>query len=246
MSTRAIWLVANWKMNGSKDLAQQFCHRVNAALAGVPASVNAVLCPPFPLLPDAVLALPGNARLQLGAQNCHAEKEGAFTGEVSATQVKEAGCRYVILGHSERRAQFGESDALVLKKAQAALVQGLIPIICVGEQEEDYKKGRTAEVLKTQTAGLTKLAVGSYLVAYEPVWAIGSGKTPSGPEISAAHRQIKSALGSETSVLYGGSVKSTNLREILGVSEVAGALIGGASLEPEGMKTMIEIAAEQV
>lgn len=233
MGKHGIWLIANWKMNGTKDLVREFC----TALADTPSSVNIVLCPPFPLLGSAP-----KGRVALGAQNCHHKSEGAFTGEVSAKALKEIGCTHVIVGHSERREQAGETDALVLEKAQVAIAAGLTPIICVGEKEGQD----VAKVLTSQLAGLKKLKAGSYLIAYEPVWAIGSGKTPGTAEISAAHRLIKTALGSGTPVLYGGSVKSNNLREILRISEVAGALIGGASLDSSGMREMVKIAEQGV
>lgn len=243
MPSKPTWLIANWKMNGSADDARAFAHAVNAALAPVPANLNAVFCPPFPLIASAAAALPHNARLQLGAQNCHAAASGAHTGEVSAGMAAAAGAKYVIVGHSERRA-LGETDADVLAKAQAAVSAGLKPIICIGESHEEYKAKRTAEVIKRQTAGLAALAAGTYLIAYEPIWAIGSGLTPETAEISAAHSQIKTVLGSSASVLYGGSVQPGNTQQILALPEVAGALIGGASLKIESMVAMINTAAK--
>ncbi len=238
MKSTPTWLVANWKMNGDTARTQAFAHAVNAQLAKAPSWLHGVFCPPFPYLPIAAVALPGNARLHLGAQNCHAHEKGAHTGEVSAPMLAEIGCQYVILGHSERRAT-GETDADVLAKAEAAIAAGLWPIICVGESRETYDKKQTNAWLDRQLATLKTLPTGRYLIAYEPIWAIGSGKTPTTVEIQAAHNHIKSALGSATSVLYGGSVNPANIGEILGLSGVAGALIGGASLEIESMNAMI-------
>lgn len=225
-------------MNGDAARVREFAHGVNAQLAKMPSSIRAVFCPPMPYLSIAGGALPGNARLKLGAQNCHAEKQGAHTGEVSAPMLADVGCHYVIIGHSERRAE-GETDAQVLAKAQAALAAGLIPVICVGEPQEVYDKKQTNDWLSGQLKGLKSLGGGTYLIAYEPIWAIGSGKTPTTAEISAAHCHIKSTLGSETAVLYGGSVNPGNAGEILVLPEVAGALIGGASLEISSMNAII-------
>ncbi len=223
--------------------AAAYAFAINAALEMAPASVSVVFCPPCPFLAAAKAGLPQNARLELGSQNCHAAKEGAYTGETSAPMLKESGAAYVILGHSERRAM-GESDADVAAKASAAHDAGITPILCIGESAAEYGKGHTEKVIDTQLAALKKLPAGSFVIAYEPVWAIGSGKTPESGEIIAAHARIKSALGSATPVLYGGSVKLANLGEILGLAGVDGALIGGASLSIDDMKAMIKMAGE--
>jgi triosephosphate isomerase len=241
MQSRPTWLVANWKMHGSTLRVQAFVYEVNAALASAPSALQCVFCPPSAYLAVAAQALPQNARLALGAQNCHAAKEGPHTGCVSAPMLADAGCRYVIIGHSECRAA-GETDVQVQAKATAAMEAGLMPIICIGESLEAYTAKKTAQMLDAQLAPLAKLAVGHYLIAYEPIWAIGSGKTPTTAEITAAHVHIKSALGSETHVLYGGSVNAGNIGEILSLPEVSGALIGGASLEIETMRAMIAAA----
>lgn len=236
-------LVANWKMHGSRAAAGEYAFAVNAALELAPAGLEVVFCPPFPYLAAAKASLPQNARLVLGAQDCHAAREGAFTGEVAAVMLKDMGCDYVILGHSERRAA-GETDMDVAAKAASAIEAGLTPILCIGEEQKDYEKGITMKILDTQLAGLKKLPPGAVVVAYEPVWAIGSGKTPKSAEIISAHRHIKSTLGSATPVLYGGSVKPANLREILGIEGVDGALVGGASLTINDTKSLIETAAK--
>ena len=235
------WLVANWKMNGDAARTRAYAYAVNAALADAPPALTAVFCPPVPYLAAAAHALPANAALMLGAQNCHHEAKGAFTGAVSAPMLADMGCRYVIVGHSEQRAE-GLNDDGVVARAEAAFAAGLIPIICIGESLAAYEQNHTTEMLDDQLGFLMKLRSSAFLVAYEPVWAIGSGKTPVMAEIQAVHSQIKSTLGSATSVLYGGSVNAGNIREILAIPQVSGALIGGASLEIESMVAMIGAA----
>ena len=237
-----ILLVANWKMNGDRARVQTWAYGVNAALSAQASMVRAVFCPPTAYLATAKLALPGNAELKLGAQNCYVGKQGAYTGEVSAPMLKDIGCNYVIIGHSERRAM-GETDVDVAAKASAVVEAGLMPIICVGESREDCDHGRTKQALDTQLAGLKTLTSGTYIIAYEPIWAIGAGTTPKAAEIETTHSHIKSVLGSDTRVLYGGSVNVGNAGEILGLASVAGALIGGASLEIESMGALITAAA---
>lgn len=230
-------------MHGTRARATDFAIQVNAALAQAPESLTTVFCPPFTYIEAASNALPANARLKIGGQNCAKDPQGAFTSGISAPMLKDCGAGYVILGHSERRLFMFETDDQVEAKAETAIAAGLTPIVCVGETLEEYEAGKTADVLKCQCSAIAKLKPGSYLVAYEPVWAIGSGKTPTLAEIEAAHAQVKSVLGSTTSVLYGGSVKPTNIREILEGIGVSGALIGGASLEPEGMRALIKEAS---
>jgi triosephosphate isomerase len=236
------WLIANWKMHGNAASVRAWAFTVNAALRSSSHRLKVIFCPPAIYLADASAALPPNAQLMLGAQNCHVAEKGAFTGEISAPMLLEAGCGHAILGHSERRAM-GETDAQVHDKAQAALAAGLMPIICVGESLVAYEKKQTNAVLDDQLAPLSDLPRGGYLIAYEPVWAIGSNQTPSMAEINAAHSHIKSVLGSETCVLYGGSVNVANAGEILAQPQVSGALIGGASLESERMCALIACAA---
>jgi len=202
-----------------------------------------VFCPPVLQLSAAQQALPANARLALGGQDCHAQQEGAYTGEISARMLADAGASFVILGHSERRMLCGETCAQVLAKAQAALAAGITPVLCLGESEAERDAGKTAEVLCRQAETFAALPPGDYLVAYEPLWAIGTGRTPGLEEIQAAHAQVKSTLGSTIPVLYGGSVKPSNIREILAIEGVSGALIGGASLEIASMRAMVEQAS---
>jgi len=233
------YLIANWKMHGSHAAVRDYAFAINRAMGAAPASVTAVFCPPFTYLETARTALPLNARLAIGGQNCAKDAEGAFTGGISAPMLKDCGASYVILGHSERRLFMHETDDQVEAKVKAAFAAGLTPIVCVGETEQEYKDGKTLSVLECQLKNWVK---GDALVAYEPVWAIGTGKTPTAREIETAHSHIKSILGSAQPVLYGGSVKSANIREILSIEAVDGALIGGASLKIAEMETMIQAA----
>lgn len=243
MVVERTWLVANWKMHGTRARAGEYARQFGEALAATPA-VQGVFCPPSLYIDAAKAALPGTSPLALGAQDCHKQGDGAFTGEISARMLADVGAGYVILGHSERRQHCNETCLDVVEKAQAALAAGLTPILCVGEREAEYEAGQTQAVLGRQLEALRGLEVGRYLIAYEPVWAIGTGRTPRVDEIAAAHAQVKSTLGSTVSVLYGGSVKPNNIREILAQPQVNGALIGGASLEIESMLAMLVLAAQ--
>lgn len=238
------WLIANWKMNGDATRVRSYAFTLNQSLARVSPSLVCVFCPPATYLADAKSMLPLNAQLKLGAQDCHAAAKGAHTGAISAPMLRDVGAAYVILGHSERRSA-GETDAEIRVKIEAALASGLTPIVCVGESRAVYEAKQTKAALNEQLAVLKGLETDSLLIAYEPVWAIGTGETPSGPEISAAHSHIKSVLGSRAPVLYGGSVNAGNLGEILALPSVAGVLIGGASLELEQMSAMVAIAAKK-
>lgn len=245
----AALIAGNWKMNGGLDDLAPF----TAALAAVWPSdrsktATLLVCPPFPLLAPMQALLAGSA-VKLGAQDCHAEAAGAHTGDVAARLLKALGAAYVILGHSERRADHGESDALVAGKARAAQAAGLIPIVCVGESEavrdageaEDFVRGQLAGSLPDDFAGV---------VAYEPIWAIGTGRTPSINEVAAMHAAIRAALaarlpaGRAMAILYGGSVKPDNAAALLAVPEVGGALVGGASLKAEDFLAIAAAAPE--
>jgi triosephosphate isomerase len=224
-------IAGNWKMNGQVAGVAAYA----AALAGAPTYVEMVICPPFPLLAPLREALQG-AAARLGAQDCHARGGGAHTGDVSAQLLKEIGCAYVILGHSERRADHGESNAEVAAKAEAALAAGLIPIVCVGESEAVRDAGEAEGFVRTQLAHSLPDDFDG-LIAYEPIWAIGTGRTPSMADIAAMHAAIRAALaarfagGAAMPILYGGSVKPDNAAALLAVPEVGGALVGGASLQ---------------
>jgi len=189
--------------------------------------------------------------VELGGQDCHAEASGAFTGSVSAAMLADAGAKLVILGHSERRAGFGESDADVAAKVEAALVAGLEPIICIGETLAEREAGQAVEVVSRQVAGSlpSSLSGKAFAVAYEPVWAIGTGLTPTLEQIEEVHAAVRAAMlarlgegGRVAPILYGGSVKPSNAAEILAVAEVGGALVGGASLKAEDFLGIIRAA----
>ena len=232
-------IAGNWKMNGlGASLAEVAALR--AALAEEPAACRVALCPPATLIER--MARAAGDGVEIGGQDCRAETHGAFTGDVSAAMLKDAGATLVILGHSERRQGHGETDALVAAKAEAALAAGLAPILCVGETLEQREAGRAVEVVRGQIMGSLPLALAlagrDFAVAYEPVWAIGTGLTPTLEQIEDVHRAVRAAmierlgLGvAATPILYGGSVKPDNAREILTVPEVGGALVGGASLK---------------
>ncbi len=226
----------NWKMNG-----------VAASLAEVTALIAAqadpvcemLLCPPATLLAQMNWAARGS-KLALGGQDCHPDAAGAHTGDISASMLKDAGAAYVILGHSERRADHGETDALVKAKAEAALAAGLVAIVCVGETLAMRDAGTTLDVVGGQIAGSLPAggSASNLVVAYEPVWAIGTGRTPTIAQIAEVHAfiraQLTAAMGTEAAgvrVLYGGSVKPSNAAEIFAVRDVDGALVGGASLK---------------
>lgn len=193
-----------------------------------------LICPPFTLLVEAVRAVAG-AHVAVGGQDCHMKASGAHTGDVSAQMLADLGCRYVILGHSERRADHGETDAMVKAKAEAALAAGLTPIVCVGETEAERDAGKTLDVVAGQLRG--SLPAGGtaerVVIAYEPVWAIGTGRTPTLDEVQEVHAMIRreSGLGQGVRILYGGSMKPSNAKELLALADVDGGLIGGASLK---------------
>ena len=231
-------IAGNWKMNGlGSSLAE-----AKAVAAGIGATTARVaLCPPAILVHRMVEALAGTPVL-VGGQDNHAEASGAFTGDVSAEMLADAGAKLVIVGHSERRAGYRETDAIVAGKALAGLRAGLEPIVCVGETLEQRKAGEALAVVTGQVRGSlpADLAGKPFSVAYEPVWAIGTGLTPTTPEIEEVHRAIRATLvelfgeaGKAVAILYGGSVKPSNAAEILHADEVGGALVGGASLKAE-------------
>lgn len=226
----------NWKMNGTAaSLAE-----VTALTGAHPApTCEMLLCPPATLIAQMAWAAKGTA-LMVGGQDCHPKSSGAHTGDISAAMVKDAGAGHVILGHSERRADHAETDALVRSKAEAANAAGLIAIVCIGETEAERDAGRTLDVVGTQLAGSVPegATAENLVIAYEPVWAIGTGRTPTLPEIAEVHAFIRARLtdriGAEAAgvrLLYGGSVKPSNAVEIFALANVDGALVGGASLK---------------
>ena len=217
-------LAGNWKMFKGPAEAAAFCRELRAT--ELPLDVDVVVCPPYVSLSDAVQALAGT-EIGVFAQNCHWERDGAYTGEVSAPMLRELGVYGTLVGHSERRQYFGETDETTAKRAAAALAEGLHVIACVGETEAEREAGDTADVLRRQVAVLEHDE--NLVVAYEPVWAIGTGKTATPDLVREAHELIKSVL--DVPVLYGGSVKPENAAELLGQDTVDGALVGGASLD---------------
>ncbi len=236
---QSVKLVAgNWKMNGlGASLGEVEALRV--ALAAEPAACRVALCPPATLIERMARAAAGSP-IEIGGQDCRAETHGAFTGDISAPMLKDAGATLVILGHSERRQGHGESDLMVSARAEAALAAGLGPIICVGETLEQRQAGQAVAVVRSQIMASLPLSLTGrdFAVAYEPVWAIGTGLTPTLEQIEEVHRAVRAAmierLGlaiAATPILYGGSVKPDNAAEILAVPEVGGALVGGASLK---------------
>ena len=234
----APFIAGNWKMNGlGADLAQ--AEALAADLAATPSSARVALCPPATLVWRMAQALKGSA-VEIGGQTCSAEPSGAFTGDVSAAMLVDAGARLVIVGHSERRAGHGETDEAVQAKALAAMAAGLEPIVCIGETLAQREAGQAVSVVQTQVAGsiAARMASGAFSVAYEPVWAIGTGLTPTLEQIEEIHLAVAEALkgvvgaaAARTPILYGGSVKPSNAAEILKTPGVGGALVGGASLK---------------
>lgn len=226
----------NWKMNGNTAALAE----VSALLDAHPApACEMLLCPPATLIAQMAWAARGSV-LKIGGQDCHAKAAGAHTGDISAAMLQDAGASYVILGHSERRANHGETDAMVRDKAEAALAAGLVAVVCVGETEAQRDAGETLAVIGAQLEGSVPAAAtaATLVVAYEPVWAIGTGRTPTIAQIAEVHAFLRARLtaliGAEaggTRLLYGGSVKPSNASEIFAVQHVDGALVGGASLK---------------
>jgi len=243
-------IVANWKMNKTVPECVDFVQEFLQFLEGGP-DVDVVVSPSFTALAPAAKALQSSG-VDLAAQNMHWEDAGAFTGEISPIQLRDIGCRYVIIGHSERRQYFGESDGEISRKVGASLQEGIVPILCVGETlgERDY--GKTFEVIERQLHGGTDgsvLEAGTELVvAYEPVWAIGTGKTASPQEAQEVHHFIRGLLTSlfgavvsaSVRILYGGSVKPENMAPLMEMADIDGALVGGASLAPESFANIIK------
>lgn len=247
---QSVKLVAgNWKMNGlGANLGE--AEALAKALQEQAAACRVALCPPATLIDRMARSLAGSP-VELGGQDCHAETSGAFTGSVSAAMLVDAKATLVILGHSERRAGFGETDADVAAKVEAALAAGLEPIICIGETLAEREAGQAVEVVSRQVAGSLpdSLSGKAFAVAYEPVWAIGTGLTPTLAQIEEVHAAVRAAMidklgegGSVAPILYGGSVKPSNAAEILAVAEVGGALVGGASLKAEDFLGIIRAA----
>lgn len=231
-------IAGNWKMNGTRaSLAE--VERLKGHLGGADAA-DVLICPPATLLADLDRAV-ADSPIMIGGQDCHASQSGAHTGDISAEMIADLGGRFIIVGHSERRADHGETDSDVRAKAEAVQRAGLTPIICVGETREEREAGRAEEVVRGQLAGSLPDG-GGRVVAYEPVWAIGTGLVPSIDDIAQMHGMIREVCGPQTRLLYGGSVKPGNAGDILHIPNVDGALVGGASLKAEDFFGIINAA----
>jgi triosephosphate isomerase (TIM) len=247
---RKKFVCGNWKMHKTVAEASSLVGELRGLVEALADRVDVAVAPPFTALTAAAAALLGS-RIQLAAQNVHWEAQGAFTGEVSAPMLKEIGCRHVILGHSERRQYFGETDDGVNRKARAVLAAGLSPIVCVGETLAEREAGRTLEVVSRQVrgglAGIAAEQAAALTMAYEPVWAIGTGRTATtgqAQEVHAAVRQLLRELvggaGEEVRIQYGGSVKPDNAAELMAQPDVDGALVGGASLKASDFSQIVK------
>lgn len=247
---RDLIVAGNWKMNGSQSFADSFIRELNAVQ--LPGNVRVLVCPPAVYLKSCADNL--NAAL-VGAQNVHAESSGAFTGELAAEMLKDVGCQYVLVGHSERRTLFAETDEIVAAKVASVLKAGMTPVLCVGETLAEREAGDYLALLNAQLqAGLATLSASEFadvVVAYEPVWAIGTGKTASPAQAQEVHASLRAALneikpgaGEEISILYGGSVNAANAAELFACSDIDGGLVGGASLKIDDFLAICSAAAE--
>ena len=247
---RTTLIVGNWKMNKTASQAVRFVRELASALPKDP-GVEIVVAPPFTALESVRSALSAASHLALGAQNLHWEPQGAFTGEISGPMLRDLGCTYVIVGHSERRTLFGERDGDIHKKVRSALAHGLRPILCVGESLDERQSNRTDAVVTAQVAaGLADLRapeLNAITIAYEPVWAIGTGHAATTEQAVSVHRAIRACIASGWStevanhmrILYGGSVTPQNASSLLSESEIDGALVGGACLKTESFATIV-------
>lgn len=248
--SRKLFVAGNWKMNTSAVEAVALAKGVAAAFADVDA-VDTAVCPPLVYLSAVGQALAGS-NVAMGAQNMFYENNGAFTGETSGAMLLDVGCKYVILGHSERRHVIGESDELINRKVVKALADGLAPILCVGELLEERRAGQTMDVVSRQVRigmeGISKAEAAKVTVAYEPVWAIGTGETATPAQAQEVHAMVRALLAEIydeqlaqcVRIQYGGSVKASNAAELLGQDDIDGALVGGASLTAEAFAGIIE------
>jgi len=239
--SRKLFIAGNWKMNTTRSGAIELARAV-AAEVGSQDQVDVAVCPPLVYLADVGAAIAGS-RVALGAQNAYFENEGAFTGEVSIRMLQDVGCRYVILGHSERRQLMGESDEVVNRKVLKALSDGIDVILCVGELLEQRESGQTMDVVQRQVRigleGVSQTAMAKVTIAYEPVWAIGTGRVATPAQAQEVHAAIRELVGKlydaqtaeATRIQYGGSVKASNAAELLAQEDIDGALVGGASLK---------------
>ena len=230
-------IVANWKMNGTLAEAEMLAAGVAKGAENPALKAKLVVCPPSIHLSTVLNRVVGSP-VAVGAQDCHWEDKGAFTGDISAAMIRDLGCTYVIVGHSERRHGKGETDAMIRDKAVAAQNNNIKPIICVGELLEERESGRAEAVVGEQLAGSIPESCSEIIIAYEPVWAIGTGKVASVDDVQTMHRFIRKKVGElrpdvPLAILYGGSVKPDNAEELMALPDVGGALVGGASLKAE-------------
>jgi triosephosphate isomerase len=251
---RKPFVAGNWKMNTDSHTSVSLAEAVASGSSDIAKQVHIALIPPFVYIPAVVKAV-STAHIAVGAQDIYYEQKGAFTGEISASMLKDIGCTYALCGHSERRHVIGETDELVNKKVGAAISGGLLPILCVGELIEQRKESRTEEVvtrqLKTGLQGLSAGKVSAVTIAYEPVWAIGTGLTATPQQAQEVHALIRKLIGElydsqmaeETRILYGGSVKPSNAAELMAEEDVDGLLVGGASLNADDFVSIIQAAA---
>jgi triosephosphate isomerase len=232
-------IAGNWKMNGLRSSMAEF-EAMLAGAAGVSAKADLLVCPPAILIATFAAKLGATKAISVGGQDCHPKVSGAHTGDISAEMLRDAGASAVIVGHSERRADHGEADALIRQKAEAAWRAGLTAIVCIGETQSQRDAGKTLDVCRSQLEGSLPdgSQAGNLIVAYEPIWAIGTGLTPTAKDVEQIHAFIREALskrfsgeGARMRILYGGSVKPSNAAELMGVANVNGALVGGASLK---------------
>jgi triosephosphate isomerase (TIM) len=243
-------IAGNWKMNKTIAESIRLAEEIKRSVSGID-EAEIVLCPPFTSLGD-VGDVIAETDIKLGAQDCYWEKEGAFTGEVSCAMLKASGCEYCIIGHSERRQFFGETNEAVNKKTKCALKEGLKPIVCVGEKLEERKAGKTFAVVKDHVEnslkGLTKEEMLKTVIAYEPVWAIGTGVNATKDEAEEVHKYIRGLLkdmfdagtAGEVRIQYGGSVKPENIKELMSEEDIDGALVGGASLKADSFIAIVK------
>ncbi len=246
-------IAGNWKMNNDLGQSKDLITKLLEKLQGKTINCGVIICPPFTSLSEAA-SLVNNTVVKLGAQNMYFEESGAYTGEVSASMLKSAGCEYVILGHSERRTIFGEPDATINKKLKKAFASGLKPIFCIGETLEEREKDITKQIIERQVVeGLKDIpesSLDNLIIAYEPVWAIGTGKTATPAQAEEVHAFIRSLIAKNYSasaaekivIQYGGSVKPDNAKELLSQKDIDGALVGGACLKADSFMSIIEAA----
>ncbi len=234
-------IAGNWKMNGASSSVLEVQKLLAQFSGAIPRGIDVVICPPATLI-GLFAAEFSDEAIAIGGQDCHPLPSGAHTGDISAEMLADAGAAYVIVGHSERRADHGETNRLVQAKARAARRAGLIPIICVGETEAERRAGRENDIVGMQIAESVPPGEREIVIAYEPVWAIGTGLTPTGDQIADMHLLIRRAVGEGVRILYGGSVKPQNAREIFAVANVDGALVGGASLKADEFAAIIRAA----